>query len=138
MRKGIYLSLAAVVLFGLSYGFAGAYGVSSTDPNIGPNIPQLPIQNLNSNWANFFQSLPIQNFITSLETAGGTSINQELTAPQAINGITPQSIFQVIDNWTTVNLGFRFSSLFAFTLQLIEWVLAIAKAIIDWLLTFVH
>lgn len=120
---------------------AGAYAVSDpsgqlSNPPI--TMPQVPIGTFSPNWTSFFNNLPIQSFISSLQSAaGGTVSGNSLPSLPAYTMPTGgQDVLATMDNWTSVHLGFRISLLITAILGIFSWVLGFVKAIIDWLIGF--
>ena len=133
---GTVLSLVGFV------GIANAYSVSGSTGASAPaavNLPQIPAGTFNLNWTNFFNNLPIENFINSLKATGNGAVSNSIqaTTPAITTGVG-QSILQQIDNWTSTNLGFRFSALFGAVLGVLSWALGLAKTVVDWLLSLIH
>jgi hypothetical protein len=52
-----------------------------------------------------------------------------------VNG---QGIVNQIDDWTQKNFGFQLSAILSVFLNLLAWVLGLAKNIVDWLLGLVN
>jgi hypothetical protein len=145
------ISAIGAIVFMASTGLAGAYSVASgsmPQPGYGNafdvSLPSLPSGTFSPNWNGFLNDLPIQPFLNSLHSIGGTaaqSIQNVQTTPiptlTTVNNVNGQGIMNQIDGWTQQHLGFQLSGILGIFLGLLSWVLGLAKNIVDWLLNLV-
>jgi hypothetical protein len=143
IERGAIAAAGLVLISSLSFlGVASAYSLNQSTTGQTPNavnLPQLPAGTFNLNWAGFFNSLPIQNFIASLKSTnnGVGNASMQSGTPNMTAG-TGKMFLQQIDNWTSSHLGFRFSELFGAVLGVLSWILGFAKSIVDWFLSFIR
>jgi hypothetical protein len=143
MNRAVFrtLAVAAIIVVFLP-AIAGAYSVSdSTQQSGGVNLPQLPTSAFNINWTDFLNNLPVQSFLSSLESAGQNMLTQTSSPVGGMNFTMPaqgQNVIQQVDAWSTEHLGFRLSALFLAFLNVISWTLGVVKTIVDWLIGFLR
>ena len=142
-RFAVILAIGAIV-FAVSTGIAGAYAVSDSSAQSSLNFnASLPSSSLNLDWNGFWNSLPIQPFWNSLQSAGNATVqNVQNTqthtfALPTANIANGQGIINQIDDWTQQHFGFRISAVLGIFLGLLSWILGLAKNIVDWLLNLI-
>ena len=134
-----FSAVAAAII--LMPSVAGAYAVSGGgDISSGGqvNLPQLPPNTFNLNWTNFVNTLPVQGFINSLQSAGTTAVQNSLESavPTGIDTSAGHAVLQQFDDWTSAHLGFRISVVILAVLNVFSWILALMKTAVDWIIGF--
>ena len=120
-----------------AYAVSGGGDISASNGSGQVNLPQLPANTFNLNWTSFINTLPGQGFISSLQSAGTTAVqNSIIDTPSTINTASGHAVLQQFDDWTSAHFGFRISVIILAVLNVFLWILALIKAIVDWLIGF--
>ena len=143
MSRRFIIFAAALIATSIALGStaltANAYPVNGTPPTA--TLPFIPSIN-NFNFGNL--TAPFENFIQSIDnigTQGEINVPPVNVPSMPQNGIVTnwlQSAFQQFDAWLYGIAGFHISGLFVAILNILSWILGIAKNIVDWLLGVIH
>jgi hypothetical protein len=133
MQKNIITG--SLILFSLLAVTATAYAYAAPSGS-NTQAPTLPsVQSAAQwNWAGIWQN--VSGYVGTV-TKGSVSVPTSLPVPQGVSGWATEQ-FNSFDAWLYGVAGFHISAFFIFILNILSWILGIAKSIVDGLLSWLH